>query len=263
MKYKILCILIMILFIPISTANEVVFLGEGGVGKIVFRGEQPLKIGGYSIELHYPPSNTIESVNNHSLFYIVDYIDNSGGVTEIEAFALKDYDEDTDILLFTFAYSGNQKFDIVVRNIFDWNVELIDCKNFVPNPLIPIEEPELSEYSVTPRYVSPGIDSPSEAIKYPNQLSDQNHLSPLVTSQTVKSVKSTQITEITQDNEVEMMNNNLGESFIYINEKSELTDGVDESNFIPVESSPFPLEIALISIVTGIYLYFKRDTDSK
>lgn len=240
--------------IPSSSGNEVVFIDNDGLGTVVFMGgEQPVKIGGYAIELHYSSSNIIESVNEHPIFYIVDYINNSAGVTVIEGFALTNYDLSSNIELVSFNYTGGNQFDIIVRELFNWEVQPIECKNYEPYPSLLPEEDELPEYVITPEYVSPGSNGTSENTILVTQRIESDQSKKLQPIQKNEPNGTMNTTEDLQEVRYKFQEENS-----LIDDHSIISENLNDQNLVPAEASLFPVGIIFISIGVGGFLYLKK-----
>lgn len=266
MKKNLILFLFIIMFISISTANEVVLIEENELGKVVFKGQQNYKIGGFSIELHYPSSNTLENVKGNPNFFVVDYINNSAGVAIIEGFALKEYDQGTTIELASFTYAGDGQFSVIVRKLFDWNTDTIECKNLVPYSPSAEKETSLPEYQQPDRYKYPVVDAPSETISPTTMPSTRDKLPatmPLRTPETTLSKETPKNeNDFKTDSDEQMKKDLVNEGHTKTNEHVLESDGADTMDYIPSEKSSISLVITLLSVLIGVFIYSRINKEN-
>jgi len=147
------------LLIGVSAASSIYLEESDGDHYLSLTCNQPCKVGAFYIQLNYTPgTTTVESVEDVDTFGIVVDIDNEIGVTKVGGFAVvEEQSASTSIRLARVYFTGENAFEIIVRELYDYdNVKPIPVDNYIP-VLTPTPTPvQLPEYRPDPGYVSPG-----------------------------------------------------------------------------------------------------------
>lgn len=244
------------LLITVCSAASVVWEEQDGAGILLFKGNQPQKIGAFDIELHYSSQNQVLAFQDDGNFGTVSKINNTEGIARFGGFALKDYEPSMNIILGFFDYTGEGQFKIYVRELTDFDAKPIDCQNIIET-ISPTPTPTpLPPYSMDPSMQQPFSDHQTQE---PKQISD-----PDIPPATEPITAPTPIADYHQEEETRTINQNVSpvkdtETIIVEEEiivpKNEMPA---DSQLIQHVEQPIHISIVIMSLLLGILIYLYK-----
>ena len=150
-----------------ASANEVFLEHAGERNYISFKSDTPVEISGFNFQLNPDPGTRIDSLNLLPPFDGAVNIQNEKGYAKIAGFTAGSSSSGR---LAEISYSGDGKFDIIVIELFDKNLNPVPVTNIRAETTTPAPTPSLQPYIPPPQYQSPGGRSPlNPVITYPAQ----------------------------------------------------------------------------------------------
>jgi len=239
------------LLVGVSSADSINLEEEDGNYYLSLTCNQPCKVGAFYFQLNYTPETTVESVEGMATFGIVVDIDNKIGVTKVGGFAIEEQSASTSIRLARVYFTGENAFEIIVRELYDYdNVKPIPVDNYIPD-LTPTPTPTpLPEYQPDPGYVSPGLggatyDRPSllspteprQGVREPTSPELLNEEQPIETAVVVRTAGATPIS--TSTNEVSHSD-------------------VNQTSTTVSQKTPASIVTPVFSIIIVLFIYYER-----
>ncbi len=238
------------LFVGISSADSINLEKEDGDYYLSLTCNQPCKIGAFYIQLNYTPGTTVESVEGMDAFGIVVDIDNELGITKIGGFAIEEQRASTSIRIARVSFKGENAFEIIVRELYDYDdIKPIPVDNYIPD-LMPTPTPvPLPEYQPDHGYISPGQGE----VTY-----DQPSLPPPTEPrQSVREPGSPELLDEEQPVETAVVRT-AGATPIPILTNEVLHNDVNQTNTTVNQKTPLSVVTPVFSIIIVLFIYYER-----
>ena len=168
------------LFLVIHASANEVFLEHGGERNYIsFKSDTTVEISGFNFQLNPDPGTRIDTLNLLPPFEGAVNIQNEKGYAKIAGYTAGSSSSGR---LAEISYSGDGKFDIIVIELFDKNLNPVPVTNIRGETTTPAPTPSLQPYIPPPQYQSPGGRSPLTPAMYYSSPSEQNVKVPEVTA---------------------------------------------------------------------------------
>ena len=227
-------LLILLLVIHVS-ANEV-FLEHDGERKFLsFKSDNPVEISGFNFQVNPVSGTRIDTLKLLPPFEGAVNIQNEKGYAKIAGFTAGSSSSGR---LAEISYSGDGKFDIIVIELFDKNLNPVPVTNMRGETTTPAPTPSLQPYNPPPQYQSPGAGSPLNPAPYYPSPSQQNLPVPEFTVPVGRETMNPGVTQSANQQDQTRITNTLSQPTITLPAKTGTVTGEPVGGSQPIPSQP-------------------------